>query len=57
MCRAFGDVVHGCVADGDGRVAIFDTDAVRERGVDVVGMPVDSSEYAAIACPDTGDAP
>ena len=36
--NAFGEVVHEYISPVDGRVAIIGTDAVRERGVDVVSI-------------------
>ena len=54
---AFGDVVHEYVAGADGRVAIIGTDAIRERGVDVVSILSYSSECASVACPYVGDEP
>lgn len=55
--NAFGDVIHEYVSDVDGRVAIIGTDAIRERGVDVVSILVQSSACAAVACPYSGDEP
>ena len=54
---AFGEVVHEYVAQIDGRVAIIGTDAVRERGVDVISILGNSSECAVNACPYHGDEP
>jgi hypothetical protein len=55
--NAFGDVVHEYVAQIDGRVAIIGTDAVRERGVDIISILGNSEECAASACPYHGDEP
>ena len=55
--NAFGDVVHEYVAQIDGRVAIIGTDAVRERGVDIISILGNSSECATSACPYQGDEP
>ena len=55
--NAFGEVVHEYVAQIDGRVAIIGTDAVRERGVDVISILGNSSECAVNACPYHGDEP
>lgn len=55
--NAFGDVVHEYVAQIDGRVAIIGTDAVRERGVDIISILGYSEECAASACPYHGDEP
>jgi hypothetical protein len=55
--NAFGEVVHEYVAQIDGRVAIIGTDAVRERGVDIVSILGNRSECAAGACPYHGDEP
>jgi predicted deacylase len=55
--NAFGDVVHEYVAQIDGRVAIIGTDAVRERGVDIISILGNSSDCATSACPYHGDEP
>lgn len=55
--NAFGDVIHEYVADVDGRVAIIGTDAIRERGVDVVSILARSGECESSACPYEGDEP
>jgi uncharacterized protein len=55
--NAFGDIIHEYIADVDGRVAIIGTDAVRERGVDVVSILSNSAECATVACAYTGDEP
>jgi predicted deacylase len=55
--NAFGDVTHEYFADVDGRVAIIGTDAIRERGVDVVSILANSSECASGGCPYVGDEP
>lgn len=54
---AFGDVIHEYVADADGRVAIIGTDAIRERGVDVVSILANNVECESGACPYQGDEP
>lgn len=48
--NAFGDVVKEYFAASDGRVAIIGTDAIRERGVDIVSILTNSSQ-----CPADGD--
>ncbi len=55
--NAFGDIIHEYVAEVDGRVAIIGTDAIRERGVDVVSILANSSECESGACPYAGDEP
>jgi predicted deacylase len=55
--NAFGDVVHEYFAEVDGRVAIIGTDAIRERGVDIVSILTNSSECASGNCPYAGDEP
>ena len=55
--NAFGDVVHEYVASVDGRVAIIGTDAIRERGVDIVSILTNSSECPADGCPYDGEVP
>lgn len=54
--NAFGDVVQEYFATSDGRVAIIGTDAIRERGSDVVSILTNSSECAA-GCPYEGEVP
>jgi len=54
--NAFGDVVQEYLAPSDGRVAIIGTDAIRERGSDVVSILTNSSECAG-GCPYAGDEP
>jgi predicted deacylase len=54
---AFGDVVHEYVAEVDGRIAIIGTDAVRERGVDIVSILAHVSQCEEGACPYEGDEP
>ncbi|MBP6597101.1 MAG: succinylglutamate desuccinylase/aspartoacylase family protein, partial [Arenimonas sp.] len=53
--NAFGEVVHEYIAEVDGRVAIIGTDAVRERGVDVVSILTNSDKCSAGGCEYTGD--
>ncbi len=55
--NAFGDIIHEYVADTGGRVAIIGTDAVRERGVDVVSILAKSNACGKKACPYAGDVP
>ena len=47
----FGDVIADYAAPSSGRVAIIGTDAVRERGVDLVSILTNSPECAAAGCP------
>lgn len=53
--NAFGDVVHEYVSSVDGRVAIIGTDAVRERGVDVVSLIVNNPACPPQGCGHEGD--
>ncbi len=53
--NAFGEVVHEYFAAADGRVAIIGTDAVRERGVDVVSILANSDRCKDGGCEYTGD--
>lgn len=55
--NAFGDVIHEYIADVDGRVAIIGTDAIRERGVDIVSILANSSDCDSDACAYQGDEP
>lgn len=55
--KAFGDVVQEYFATSDGRVAIIGTDAIRERGSDIVSILTNSPECAAEGCPYTGEVP
>lgn len=55
--NAFGDIVKEYAAASDGRVAIIGTDAIRERGVDLVSILSNSSDCAAAGCPYAGDEP
>jgi predicted deacylase len=55
--NAFGDVVHEYVAPVDGRVAIIGTDAVRERGVDVVSILARTDACPEAGCPYDGEVP
>ena len=48
--NAFGEVVHEYFSPVDGRVSIIGTDAVRERGVDVVSILTNSDECADDGC-------
>lgn len=45
------------VAAADGRVAIIGTDAIRERGVDIVSILTSSTECPADGCPYDGEVP
>ena len=49
--NAFGDVVHEYIAGVGGRVAIIGTDAIRERGSDIVTILTSSSDCPAGGCP------
>ena len=49
--NAFGDVVHEYAAGRDGRVAIIGTDAIRERGVDLVTILTNRTDCPANGCP------
>ena len=53
--NAFGDVVHEYTAGVDGRVAIVGTDAIRERGVNIVTILASSADCPADGCPYHGD--
>lgn len=55
--NAFGDVIHEYTAPVDGRVAIIGTDAVRERGVDIVSILTNSAECAVDECAYAGEVP
>lgn len=48
--------MHEYVADVEGRVAIIGTDAIRERGVDVVSILV-NSDACDDGCPYHGEEP
>ena len=49
--NVFGDVVHQYTAGLDGRVAIIGTDAIRERGVNIVTILASSAACPANGCP------
>jgi predicted deacylase len=53
--NAFGDVVHEYTARVDGRVAIIGTDAIRERGVNIVMILASSTDCLTDGCPYDGD--
>lgn len=53
--NAFGEVVHEYISPVDGRVAIIGTDAVRERGVDVVSILTSTDKCKDGSCEYTGD--
>lgn len=53
--NAFGEVVHEYISEVDGRVAIIGTDAVRERGVDVVSILTNSDKCKDGSCEYDGD--
>ncbi len=53
--NAFGEVVHEYISEVDGRVAIIGTDAVRERGVDVVSILTNSDKCKDDGCEYIGD--
>jgi predicted deacylase len=53
--NAYGDVVHEYVSTVDGRVAIIGTDALRERGVDVVSLIVNNPACPPQGCGHEGD--
>jgi len=53
--NAFGDVVHEYAAGVDGRVAIIGTDAIRERGVNIVTILASRADCPADGCPYHGD--
>lgn len=52
--NAFGEVVHEYISPVDGRVAIIGTDAVRERGVDVVSI-LTNTDKCKDGCEYNGD--
>jgi predicted deacylase len=52
---AFGEIVHEYFAPVDGRVAIIGTDAVRERGVDVVSILANTDQCKNGSCTYEGD--
>jgi predicted deacylase len=54
--NSFGDIIKTYTAGSDGRVAIIGTDAIRERGVDVVSILTNTPECAK-GCPYNGDEP
>jgi uncharacterized protein len=54
--NSFGDIIKTYTAGSDGRVAIIGTDAIRERGVDVVSILTSTPECAK-GCPYSGDEP
>jgi len=49
--NAFGDVVHEYTGGVDGRVAIIGTDAIRERGVNIVTILASSADCPPDGCP------
>ena len=49
--NVFGDVVHEYTAGVDGRVAIIGTDAIRERGVNIVTILASSADCPPDGCP------
>jgi predicted deacylase len=53
--NAFGDVVHDYTARVDGRVAIIGTDAIRERGVNIVTILASGTDGPTDGCPYHGD--
>ena len=53
--NAFGEVVHEYISEVDGRVAIIGTDAVRERGVDVVSILTNTDKCKDGGCEYNGD--
>lgn len=53
--NAFGETVHEYISEVDGRVSIIGTDAVRERGVDVVSILTNSKECEGDGCEYSGD--
>lgn len=53
--NAFGDIVHQYIADADGRVAIIGTDAIRERGTDIVTILSNAPDCPADGCPYKGE--
>jgi predicted deacylase len=55
--NAFGDVVHEYTAGVDGRVAIIGTDAIRERGIDIVTILTNTSACDDGKCPYEGEEP
>lgn len=54
--NSFGDIIKTYTAGSDGRVAIIGTDAIRERGVDVVSILTNAPECAK-GCAYAGDEP
>jgi hypothetical protein len=54
--NSFGDIIRTYTAGSDGRVAIIGTDAIRERGVDVVSILTNTPECAK-GCAYAGDEP
>ena len=52
--NAFGETVHEYISSVDGRVAIIGTDAVRERGVDVVSI-LTNTDKCKDGCEYNGD--
>ena len=55
--NGFGDVVHEYFAQADGRVAIVGTDAVRERGVDIVSILAKDDTCPEGVCAYAGEVP
>lgn len=55
--NAFGDIVHEYFALADGRVAIIGTDAVRERGVDIISILANDSDCPDGVCTYLGEVP
>ena len=53
--NAFGDVVHEYTARVDGRVAIIGTDAIGERGVNIVTILASGTDCPTDGCPYHGD--
>jgi predicted deacylase len=53
--NSFGDVVHEYITTVDGRVAIIGTDAVRERGVDVVSILTNTADCGKDGCAYDGE--
>ena len=54
--NSFGDIIRTYTAGSDGRVAIIGTDAIRERGVDLVSILTNTPECAK-GCAYAGDEP
>lgn len=54
--NSFGDIIKTYTAGSDGRIAIIGTDAIRERGVDVVSILTNTPECAK-GCAYAGDEP